>query len=173
MGLIAGSRRVKVPASTSRSVRRVHSCSEPVTHTTSSGVVSAATSSTQACRRVCVVPPASVSRVWDVSVVMSVRLRCPHAGTPVARHRTLRCEQPPVRAGRSLVKPVTKARSSAGFPKVAVVRPETRRKPLAGSRPVAISSPHQRGGSLARRRRPTVRFIGPVHRRGHDDGLRP
>ena len=49
-GFLSGLSRVKVPPSTSRVVSRSHSSSEPSTQWIASGVVSAATSSTQACR---------------------------------------------------------------------------------------------------------------------------
>ena len=55
-GFLLGLRRVKVPASTSSVVRRSHSSSDPVTHSTAAGVVRAATSSTQACRPAWLVP---------------------------------------------------------------------------------------------------------------------
>ena len=48
LGLMSGLSRVNVPAATSSSVSRVHSCSEPVTQEMRSGVVRAATSATQA-----------------------------------------------------------------------------------------------------------------------------
>ena len=47
-GFCWGLSRTSVPASTSSVVSRCHSCSEPSHHTTASGVVSAATSRTQA-----------------------------------------------------------------------------------------------------------------------------
>src|SRR3954447_9063159 len=54
-GFFEASSRVKVPDATSASVTSVHSSSEPVHQCTRSGVVSAATSSTQAARRAWVV----------------------------------------------------------------------------------------------------------------------
>jgi hypothetical protein len=50
LGFLSGFSRVKVPDSTSRVVRASHSSSEPSTQWIESGVVSAATSSTQAWR---------------------------------------------------------------------------------------------------------------------------
>src|SRR5690606_25990366 len=50
-GLRRSSSRTSVPAATSSSVRRVHSSGDPSHQTTRSGVVSAATSLTQASRR--------------------------------------------------------------------------------------------------------------------------
>src|SRR5674476_1313904 len=52
LGLMSSLRRVNVPAATSPSVSVFHSSSEPVTHEMRSGVVSAATSDTQAARPV-------------------------------------------------------------------------------------------------------------------------
>src|SRR3954447_7930533 len=55
LGFLAGSSGVKVPDATRASVSSVHSSSEPVHQCTRSGVVMAATSSTQAARRAWVV----------------------------------------------------------------------------------------------------------------------
>ena len=57
LGLMSGLSRVNVPAATSPSVSRVHSCSEPVTQEMRSGVVRAATSATQAASPAWVVLP--------------------------------------------------------------------------------------------------------------------
>src|SRR6266536_2312732 len=81
--------RVKVPVSTSWSVNRVHSSSEPVTQTTSSGVVSSATSRTQERSRSCVV--GALSTPGMATAVISLHLltgtpsndsgrRCPNTG---------------------------------------------------------------------------------------------
>src|SRR3569833_2559185 len=51
LGLRSGLRRTSVPASTSSSVRRVHSASEPSHHATRSGLVSTTTSRTHATSR--------------------------------------------------------------------------------------------------------------------------
>jgi hypothetical protein len=57
------------------------------------------------------------------------------------RHRTLSREGLPPELSRSLVKPVTKATSPAGFPKVAVVQPKDVGKPWYAIGLVAISWP--------------------------------
>src|SRR3982075_1105828 len=61
-----------VPAATEFAGQRVHSASEPSTHTTSSGVVSSATSRTQASSRACVV--GAWSRPGMVTAVIAPRL---------------------------------------------------------------------------------------------------
>jgi len=65
-------RRVKVPEATSLSVSVFHSWSEPVTHEMRSGVVRAATSSTQAASRVCLVEPSLWICTRAVIVIGSV-----------------------------------------------------------------------------------------------------
>src|SRR5664279_6182692 len=57
LGLMSSLRRVKVPDATSLSVRVFHSWSEPVTQEMRSGVVSAATSATQAASPLWLVEP--------------------------------------------------------------------------------------------------------------------
>jgi len=57
LGLMSSLRRVKVPVATRLSVSVAHSASEPVTHEMRSGVVSVATSATQAARRLWLVLP--------------------------------------------------------------------------------------------------------------------
>ena len=57
LGLMSSLRRVKVPVATSPSVSFFHSWSEPVAQEMRSGVVSAATSATQAARRPWLVEP--------------------------------------------------------------------------------------------------------------------
>src|SRR5215213_2762160 len=65
LGFFCSSSRVNVPASTSRSVIRVHSAGEPSHHATRSGRVSSATSSTQARRRACRVGAASMPGIAE------------------------------------------------------------------------------------------------------------
>src|SRR4051795_6285078 len=64
LGFLAGSSRTRAPESTSASVMPVHSASDPSHQTMRSGVVRAATSSTQASRRVCEVG-AEEAGGWD------------------------------------------------------------------------------------------------------------
>jgi hypothetical protein len=59
-GFFSGSSRTRAPESTSASVTAVHSSFDPSHHTIRSGVVRAATSSTQASRRRCSVGAAEV-----------------------------------------------------------------------------------------------------------------
>ena len=64
-GFLSGLSRVKVPASTSPVVRRSHSSSDPSTQWIASGVVRAATSSTQACRPAWLVPWSCALPAWS------------------------------------------------------------------------------------------------------------
>src|SRR3954451_7772856 len=64
LGFLAGSSRTSAPDSTRASVRPAHSASDPSHQTIRSGVVRAATSSTQASRRVCEVG-ADEAGGWD------------------------------------------------------------------------------------------------------------
>src|SRR5450631_2184564 len=68
LGLMSLFRRVKVPDATSSSVSVFHSWSEPVTHEMWSGVVRAATSSTQAASRLWLVEPS----VWTCELAVIV-----------------------------------------------------------------------------------------------------
>src|SRR5476649_1193475 len=68
LGLMSLFRRVKVPEATSWSVSVFHSWSEPVTQEMRSGVVSAATSFTQAASRVWLVEPS----LWICRVVLVI-----------------------------------------------------------------------------------------------------
>ena len=72
-------RRVKVPDETSSSVSVFHSSSEPVTQEMRSGVVSAATSATQAARRPWLVEPS----LWIGGLaVVVMRLGLPFRAAP-------------------------------------------------------------------------------------------
>src|SRR5262245_48291232 len=73
-GRFTGSSGTNVPAATSSDVRRVHSCSEPSHHTIRSGVVSSATSRTQASRRAWEVgAPVETSRWVEAVTIFSLR----------------------------------------------------------------------------------------------------
>src|SRR6185369_6206068 len=73
-GRFTGSSATSVPAATSSDVRRVHSCSDPSHHTICSGVVSSATSRTQASRRAWEVgAPVETSRCVEAVTIFSLR----------------------------------------------------------------------------------------------------
>src|SRR5450631_1648503 len=80
LGLMLSLRRVKVPDSTSPSVRVVHSWSEPVTHEMRSGVVRSAISATQAASRPWLVEPS----LWICALVVLV------IGSAIPSHGALR-----------------------------------------------------------------------------------
>ncbi len=73
-GFFAGSRRRNVPASTRRSVIRVHSSGEPSHHSIRSGVVSSATSRIHSSSRACLVGAVSASAPGIAEIVMQHRL---------------------------------------------------------------------------------------------------
>src|ERR1035437_6776592 len=82
LGLRSSLRRVNVPEATSPSVSVFHSWSEPVTHEMRSGVVSAATSATQAASRLWLVEPS----LWICSlVVLVICPAIPFAWRPLGR----------------------------------------------------------------------------------------
>src|SRR5262245_24710446 len=73
-GRFTGSSGTSVPAATSCDVRRVHSCSDPSHHTIWSGVVSSATSRTQASKRAWEVgAPVETSRCVEAVTMFSLR----------------------------------------------------------------------------------------------------
>src|SRR5690606_33660522 len=80
-GLCASLRRTRVPAATSSSVRRRHSSADPSHHTTRSGVVSAATSWTQASSRGCSVGACSSPGIDVVAVMVTLLTLNADAGT--------------------------------------------------------------------------------------------
>ncbi len=96
LGLIFWSSRTKVPASTSASVSRVHSSSEPVHQCTASGVVSSATSLTHDRMPWCVVGAGSdwlaFASTDAVSAVITYRSlsRIHGDGKPATGHRACR-----------------------------------------------------------------------------------
>ena len=80
LGLMSSLRRVKVPEEMSLSVSVVHSSSEPVTQEMRSGVVSAATSATQAASRPWLVAPS----LWICGfAVVVMRFGHPFRGAPL------------------------------------------------------------------------------------------
>src|ERR1019366_636130 len=82
LGLRSSLRRVNVPEATSPSVSVFHSWSEPVTHEMRSGVVSAATSATQAASRLWLVEPS----LWTCSLaVVVIGSAIPFAWRPSGR----------------------------------------------------------------------------------------
>src|SRR5690606_37822996 len=80
-GLCASFSRTSVPASTSSSVRRRHSSADQSHHTTRSGVVSAATSWTQASSRGCSVGACSSPGIDVVAVMVPLLTVNADAGT--------------------------------------------------------------------------------------------